>query len=476
MTSAPARTREHRGGPTRTVLTGAGAGLAIGVLFTAGMLADTLPVTALTGYAGSSPLATAAQLVAAVALGGLLGLLLGERVTGSGELVLWGLLYGACWWFLGPLTLLPLARQGSAAWDLSAVQAQLPSLFGLLLYGALTALLYGALRRCLSPGPRWGSLARGLVAGLLSALVLQLVLGDAGGLHLGWLLPAGALAGLCYPLLFGTHKTGAGPGLVQGTTYGFLAWLVAIAVVPVLLGGGGAAWSRAVVTEGAATLPPYLLLGAGIALVFTWLESLGEWLFVDDITKLRSTSPGSWGIRATGYGAAAGLVGGLVFTVVMLAVNEFGQVARIIGMSAPVAGFVVHLVIAQLIGISYAVLFRRRSFDLSSGLGWGVCYGFFWWVFGNMTLLPLLTGEPLRFDAAALDLGFPSLVGHLAYGAALGGIYFQLEERIDPWWFTRSTLEAQQAERRRTELLGTAPALWGLIVVVVLTLPVIIGG
>jgi hypothetical protein len=165
-----------------------------------------------------------------------------------------------------------------------------------------------------------------------------------------------------------------------------------------------------------------------------------------------------------------------VFTVVMLAINEFGLVARIIGTSAPVAGFVVHLVIAQLIGISYAVLFRRRSFELCAGLGWGVCYGFFWWVLGNMTLLPLLTGEPLRFDATALGLGFPSLVGHLAYGAALGGLYFQLEERINPWWFTRSELEARQAERRRTELLGTAPALWALTVVMVLTIPVLIGG
>lgn len=471
---ALARTRWPRGDRTRTALAGAAAGLATGALFSAGIHAGALPDTSLTGFPGSSAPAEAVRLLIAAVLGTPLGLLLQHRAT-RGEAPLWGLLYGACWWFVGPLTLLPLARRGAEAWDLASAHARLPGLFGMLLYGAVSAVVFDAVRRRAPAGIRWGAPVRGLVAGLFSASLLRLILGGAGVADLDWLFEAGAVAGLCYPFLFGAHHTGAGPGLVKGTTYGFLAWLVAAETLPALLRDGSTAWNRTQAVASVSTLPPYLLLGAGIALVSTWLASLGEWLFVDDITKLRSDSPGSWGLRATSYGALAGLVGGLVFTVVMVAIHELGLVARIIGMSDPVAGFVVHLVIAQLIGVSYAILFRRRSFDLSSGLGWGVCYGFFWWVLGNMTLLPLLTGEPLRFDAQALAQGVPSLVGHLAYGAALGGVYYHLEERINPWWFTRGQVEATRAERRRAELLGSAPALWGLTVVMTLTLFTVIG-
>ena len=55
-----------------------------------------------------------------------------------------------------------------------------------------------------------------------------------------------------------------------------------------------------------------------------------------------------------------------------------------------------HLLIAQLIGVSYAVLFRRRSFDLPPGIGWGVSYGFLWWALGELTLFPVLTGATPR--------------------------------------------------------------------------------
>ena len=59
-----------------------------------------------------------------------------------------------------------------------------------------------------------------------------------------------------------------------------------------------------------------------------------------------------------------------------------------------------HLLIAQLIGVSYAVLFRRRSFDLPPGIGWGVSYGFLWWVLGELTLFPVLTGATPHCSAA----------------------------------------------------------------------------
>jgi hypothetical protein len=170
------------------------------------------------------------------------------------------------------------------------------------------------------------------------------------------------------------------------------------------------------------------------------------------------------------------LVGGVLFAVVLTLVGALPKVARIVGAHSSSVGLVVHFVVAAVIGVSYAVLFRRLSFDVLSGVGWGVSYGFFWWVLGDLTLLPLLSGGALHWDAGDLATEFPSLVGHLAYGAALGAVYYLLEAGINPWWLTRSDVEEARVTARREQVLGGAPAVWVLIVVIALTLPVLLDG
>jgi hypothetical protein len=147
-----------------------------------------------------------------------------------------------------------------------------------------------------------------------------------------------------------------------------------------------------------------------------------------------------------------------------------------VGSQSASVGLAVHLINSAVIGVSYAVLFRRQSFDVLSGVGWGVSYGFFWWVLGDLTLLPALTGTPITWDTATLAAEFPSLVGHLAYGAALGSVYYRLETGINPWWLTRSDIETGRVAARREQVLSAAPAIWALTVVVALTLPILLDG
>jgi uncharacterized membrane protein YagU involved in acid resistance len=287
------------------------------------------------------------------------------------------------------------------------------------------------------------------------------------------MLAVGVIIGLVYSLLFGSYSEGAGPSLVRGVAYGFLCWILVGLTIPALLHHAVDGWSRDAALASIGSLPIYVLLGGGIGLAYAVLGSFGRWLFVDDVTKLRVPSRGPWGLRATGYGALAGLVGGAVFTVVMVLINGLPRVARIVGGHDALVGLIVHLIIAQLIGISYAVLFRRRSYDLGSGIGWGASYAFFWWVLGSVTLFPILTNSPSRFDSIAIASGFPSLVGHLSYGAALGMCYYRLEARINPWWFTRSDVEARRIAVRQDQVFRSAPALWGIITLIVLTILVI---
>jgi hypothetical protein len=59
----------------------------------------------------------------------------------------WGWLFGLIWWYLGPMTLLPLFLTGECDWSASAASALLPSLLGHLIYGAVTAAVFLLLER-----------------------------------------------------------------------------------------------------------------------------------------------------------------------------------------------------------------------------------------------------------------------------------------------------------------------------------------
>lgn len=463
----------------REAALGAVAGVAGGLVFGAAMASyGQLPTVASIIRTESPTVGFVVHMVIAAVIGAGFVLLVANQRSRTGETMFWGLIYGAFWWFLGPQTLLPLLLGNPVAWDLPSAQALLPSLIGHLFYGATTALVFVALRR---GGARWhlprgGPLLRGISAGLLTTTALYLGVDLMVGVALGWLFLIGALAGLGYPLLFTADREGTGPALIRGTLYGFLWWVVAGLTLPPLLRGAALDWSQEAARLAVDRLPAYLLLGAGIALAFSWLGALARSLFVDDVREFRPEAPGGRGLQALGYGVSAGLAGGLVFTGVMVLVGALPTIARIAGMQGAAAGLVVHLVIAQFIGVSYAVFFRRRSFDLASGIGWGMSYGFLWWVLGGLTLLPILTGAVPQWSAAGVAAAFPSLVGHLGYGAVLGAVYYLLESRENPWWISRTDAEAQRVAEQREQTLGSAPAMWGLTVLIAVTIPLLITG
>jgi uncharacterized membrane protein YagU involved in acid resistance len=150
-------------------------------------------------------------------------------------------------------------------------------------------------------------------------------------------------------------------------------------------------------------------------------------------------------------------------------------VASLIGSTSPLTGFIVHLIISDLIGISYGLLFQRQSYDAGSALGWGLSYGFFWWILGPLTLMPILLGAPPQWtiEAAAGALG--SLIGHLIYGAGLGITFYLLEARHNPWWIPVRQVQATRIERRKAQVFSSAPALWVMVVIVALTIPIMLG-
>src|SRR6516165_1782002 len=87
------------------------------------------------------------HLLVSVGIGMTYGLLFRNEAPSIGLGVPWGFLFGVIWWYVGPLTLLPLILTGVYDWRASAAAALLPSLIGHLIYGGATAFTFLLLER-----------------------------------------------------------------------------------------------------------------------------------------------------------------------------------------------------------------------------------------------------------------------------------------------------------------------------------------
>jgi hypothetical protein len=87
------------------------------------------------------------HLVVSAGIGMSYGFLFRDEAPSIGLGVPWGFLFGVIWWYVGPLTLLPLFLTGVYDWRASAAVALFPSLIGHLIYGGTTAFIFLLLER-----------------------------------------------------------------------------------------------------------------------------------------------------------------------------------------------------------------------------------------------------------------------------------------------------------------------------------------
>jgi uncharacterized membrane protein YagU involved in acid resistance len=143
--------RQPEGAGARTLRSlgwGVMASLAGGMIFSLAM-ASTGALARIAGLVDStSPaLGFVIHLFISIPIGISYGVLFQRESPTVGAGIIWGMLYGVIWWFLGPLTFFPVLLSGSFAWTCEAASAALPELVGHLLYGATTALVFLYLER-----------------------------------------------------------------------------------------------------------------------------------------------------------------------------------------------------------------------------------------------------------------------------------------------------------------------------------------
>lgn len=151
------------------------------------------------------------------------------------------------------------------------------------------------------------------------------------------------------------------------------------------------------------------------------------------------------------HGILGGLLGGMVFALLMLVngtlVHEgmmtLPLIGRLVGGSSLAVGLLVHMLGSAVIGALFVMIFARAERGIVDGLHFGMLYGLIWWVLGPMTLMPWLLGMGIgsQWNLANIFRTFPSLIGHLLYGAILG---------MTVGWFPDASLPAHDLEDEAT--------------------------
>lgn len=123
-------------------------------------------------------------------------------------------------------------------------------------------------------------------------------------------------------------------------------------------------------------------------------------------------------------GAAAGIIGGVVFGVLMAMRDMLPMIAMLAGAESAGAGWVVHLAISVGIGALFGLLVPAT--ELGSLLGAGTLYGMVWWLLGPLVIMPAWLGMPLfMFDTNT----WLSLMGHVVYGLIVAAALFGFRRR-----------------------------------------------
>ncbi len=130
-----------------------------------------------------------------------------------------------------------------------------------------------------------------------------------------------------------------------------------------------------------------------------------------------------------GKAAAAGLLGTFVMTIVMLMAPLMGMPPMPIGkmlagfMGIPeVLGWIAHFMIGTVLAIIYVYVFASRL--KGNGFIRGAVYGLLPWFAAQIMVNPMMGAGIFAVNTPSPFLMvMGSLIGHLIYGAVVGGVY-----------------------------------------------------
>ena len=436
------------------------------------------------------------DLLIAVIFGLIFGLFFSKRATSAGAGLIWGLGAAFLLWIVIPAGLGHLfsgfGHSGSMFGD---AQEHFPQLVAYLVcLGMPVGLVMGFRGGARHKADRAAfSGGRAIVVGGFSGLLGGMIFGrwmSAGdffpllaglgvihshdatvALHFG----IATLIGASFGLLFQRDVRGYGSSMGWGLGYGIFWWFFGPLTILPLLARTGLDWSADQGTALFGSLVGHILYGLIVGVAYATVDRLWVRLFIQsDPLNREPEGPGLRLFRSLRWGAFAGLVGGLISSPILIATGVLSAAAGVDTQLSGVHGFLLHMLVSALIGMTYGLLFRNEASSLGLGIMWGWLFGLIWWYIGPMTLLPLLLTGECDWRASAASALLPSLAGHLIFGATTALVFLLLERSythaliLDP--------RAAARELRRIRPVGTpAPALWFFALGLGVLLPILLG-
>ncbi len=424
------------------------------------------------------------------------GLFFARRATSPGAGLIWGLGSSFLLWILTAGGFFHLgAITGRSAMMLQDAQARFPELVGDLLCIGMPVGMGLGIRggfRTSRPDKKfaWG---RAIVAGGSAGTLGGFIFGRwvSSGDYFPLLAGFGELSsrsmtiflhfaialliGVTFGLLFQRDVRGYGSCMGWGLGFGIFWWFFGPLTLLRLASGMPLDWSAEQGRAVFGSLVGHILYGLILGVAYTTIDKIWVRLFIQsDPLNREIEGPGLHILRSLGWGAIAGLIGGLVSMPVMIATGVLPKVA---GLDSTLVGFravVIHLSVSAAIGMTYGLLFRDETLTPGDAISWGWLFGLIWWYLGPMTLLPLLLTGVCDWSTDAASALLPSLFGHLIYGAVTAVVFFLFDRG-----YTRTLLldpRTSTRELRRIRPVGTpAPALWLFALSLGVLLPILLG-
>jgi len=128
-------------------------------------------------------------------------------------------------------------------------------------------------------------------------------------------------------------------------------------------------------------------------------------------------------------GVIGGVIGGILFGLFMQMMGMIGMIASLVGSESLVVGWIVHLIISVIFGVTFAL----AHLVISNVWTLAVLFGIGIWIVGPLVVMPLMMGMGTNLANAFAPDQLMNLVTHLFFSFVLAIVFkLRTEKQVAP--------------------------------------------